>query len=278
MDDQYFSLIFVVDSLLAFNLTFFQKVRFCSASRIKELMLRSVVSSCNPSEEVPNLVADADEEHLNVLEGSGSKMPQDAIQTGNRIEANESVTRVTEGLHCFINQLVLITLHCDFKGVCILVFSGNAAFAHRFFYAHQHLQVLEVLDLGFNLQLLRKVRNDQYRSSLTRLLLTVALLPQDVVEVPLDSISGSILWKNTFNMESSGLQALVILVLAHVLIVTLERHFSITSCLLDDSYSQQRKDENDGDAHPCSLLAEHCPLGSSLVTKEGQSKAIINYS
>jgi len=79
-------------------------------------------------------------------------------------------------------------------------------------------------------------------------------------------------------MESSGLQALVILVLAHVLIVTLERHFSITSCLLDDSYSQQRKDENDGDAHPCSLLAEHCSLGSSLVAKEGQSKAVIDYS
>jgi len=79
-------------------------------------------------------------------------------------------------------------------------------------------------------------------------------------------------------MESSSLQALVILVLAHVLIVTLERHFSITSCLLNDSNSQQREDENDGDAHPCSLLAEHCSLGSSLVTKEGQSKVIINYS
>jgi|TARA_B110001450_G_C17599600_1_gene472398 hypothetical protein len=111
MDDQDFSLIFVVDSLLAFNLTFFQKVGFCSTSGIKELMVRSVVSSCYPSEEVPNLVADADEEHLDVLEGSGSKMLQDAIQTRNRIKANESVTRVTEGFHCFINQLVLIALH-----------------------------------------------------------------------------------------------------------------------------------------------------------------------
>ena len=186
------------------------------------------------------------------------------------------MTRVTEGFHCFINQLVLISLHCHFKGLCVLVFSGNAAFAHWFFHAHQHLQVLEVLDLGFNVQLLSKVRNDQYRSSLTRLLLTVALLPQDVVQVPLDSISGSILWKNTFDMESSGLQALVILVLAHVLIVTLERHFSVTSCLLDDSYSQQREDENDGDAYPCSLLAEDCSLGSALVAKEGESKTIIN--
>ena len=74
MNDQDFSLIFVVDSLLTFNLTFFQKVRFCSTSWIKELMVRSVVSSCYPSEEVPNFIADADEEHLNVLERSGSEM------------------------------------------------------------------------------------------------------------------------------------------------------------------------------------------------------------
>jgi len=74
-------------------------------------MVRSVISSCYPSEEVANLVADADEEHLNVLEGSGSKMLEDAIQTCYRIKANEGVTRVTEGFHRFINQLVLIALH-----------------------------------------------------------------------------------------------------------------------------------------------------------------------
>ena len=88
---------------------------------------------------------------------------------------------------------------------------------------------------------------------MTRFLVTVALLPQDVVQMPLDAISGSILWKDTFDVESSGLQALMILVLAHVLIVALEGYFSITSCLLNDSYGQQREDENDGDTHPCSL-------------------------
>jgi len=74
-------------------------------------MMRSVISSCYPSEEVADLVADADEEHLDVLEGSGSKMLEDAIQTGYGIKANEGVTRVTEGFHCFIDQLVLIALH-----------------------------------------------------------------------------------------------------------------------------------------------------------------------
>ena len=43
--------------------------------------MRSVISSCYPSEEVADLVADADEEHLDVLEGSGSKMLEDAIQS-----------------------------------------------------------------------------------------------------------------------------------------------------------------------------------------------------
>jgi hypothetical protein len=74
-------------------------------------MVRSVISSCHPSEEVADLVADTDEEHLDVLEGSGSKMLEDAIQTGYRIKANEGVTRVTEGFHSFIDQLVLIALH-----------------------------------------------------------------------------------------------------------------------------------------------------------------------
>lgn len=88
---------------------------------------------------------------------------------------------------------------------------------------------------------------------MARFLLTVALLPQDVVQMPLDAISGSILWKNTFDVEGSGLQALMILVLAHVLVVALKGDFGITSCLLNDSYGQQREDENDGNAHPCSL-------------------------
>lgn len=112
--------------------------------------MRSVISSCYPSEEVANLVADTDEEHLDVLEGSGSKMLEDAIQTCHRIKANEGVTRVAEGFHRFINQLVLIGLHRDFEGLSVLVFSGNAAFAHWLFHTHQHLEVLEVLDLGFD--------------------------------------------------------------------------------------------------------------------------------
>ena len=74
-------------------------------------MVRSIISSCYPSEEVADLVADADEEHLDVLEGRGSKMLEDAVQTCYRIKANEGVTRVAEGFHCFVNQLVLIALH-----------------------------------------------------------------------------------------------------------------------------------------------------------------------
>lgn len=92
----------------------------------------------------------------------------------------------------------------------------------------------------------------------------------------LNAISSSILWKNTLDVKSSGLQALMILVLAHVLVVTLEGYFSITSCLLNDSYGQQREDEDDRDAHPCSLRAERCSFGASLVTKDGQREAIIN--
>lgn len=160
MNDQDFGLIFVVYSLLAFNLTFFQKVGFCSTSRIEELMVRSVISSSDPSEEVANLVADTDEEHLHVLEWSGSEMLEDAVQTRNRIKANEGVTRVTERFHRLINQLVLIALHRDFEGLSILVFSRNAAFTHWLLHTHQHLEVLEVLDLGFNFELLCKVWND----------------------------------------------------------------------------------------------------------------------
>ena len=123
-------------------------------------MMSSIISTCYPSEEVSNLVTDADEEHLDVLEWGGSEMLEDAIQTCHRIEANEGVTRVTEWFHSFVDQLVLVTLHSDFEGLSVFVFSWDAAFAHWFFHTHQHLEVLEVLDLCFNMQLLSKVRND----------------------------------------------------------------------------------------------------------------------
>lgn len=71
------------------------------------------------------------------------------IQTIYRVETDESMARIDEWLHRFIQQVVLILLHfllINF-GVTVLT-RDEAVHAAGVLDAHKHLKVFQVLDLA----------------------------------------------------------------------------------------------------------------------------------
>lgn len=134
------------------------------------------------------------------------------------------------------------------------VLPGQNAAAHGRFDAQEHLEILEVLNGGLDLELLGVVRYHKDRLDLPGdLTLAENLRLEYVVKVSFERLAGPVFWINTLDMKGSGFETLLVFVLAHLLIIVFEGHFGIPTSLLNVSDSQHGKNKNDCDARP-SLL------------------------
>ena len=227
--------IIVINDCIALALAVSQEIRSSPASRVKHFVVRRV-SSLQPSAKVYHLFLYSDEEDLNVLGRRGSEVLQNGVQRLHGVETDKCVAGVDEGLHGLVVQGHLVLFHRFLKRISIFVsVRDEAVHATWLFDAQQHLHVFEILDLGFQLELLREVGNDEQRGGLSGSLASVAPLLQDLVQVFLDAFSGLILWQDTFDVHRSCFQAFMILVLTHVLEKALKRNLGISSGLLNNS-------------------------------------------
>ena len=173
-----------------------------------------------------------------MLGGGSSEMLQNGVQGLNGVEADESVTRIDEGLHGFVVQGHLKVFHRFLECISVLVSIWNkAVHATWFLDTQEHLHVLQVLDLCFQLKLFGEVWDDEQGGDFSRSLTTVAPLFQDLVQISLNTFAGLILGQDTFDMHGPCFQTLVIFIFTHILIEAFKSDLGISTGLLDNSNS-----------------------------------------
>ena len=74
-------------------------------------MLGGIISATYPVDEAVELILDTNKKHLNVLGWSHTEMLYHRVQTGHGVKANKGVTRVDEGLHCLVKEVIFVFLH-----------------------------------------------------------------------------------------------------------------------------------------------------------------------
>jgi hypothetical protein len=105
-------------------------------------VLGGIISTTYPVDEAVELILDTNKKHLNVLGWSHTEMLYDRVQTGHRVKANKGVTRVDEGLHCLVKEVIFVFLHLLLVDFWISVLTGDDAVSATWLLdTHQHFKV-----------------------------------------------------------------------------------------------------------------------------------------